>query len=104
SSETYQGTAETSLKRSTVCGGAVSPTCPACPAGPLYFSPIPTGGYDMNTGCAANQLWSFHKGGCPFAFADGSVHFISYDITPQLMLDLSTMAGGETLAGLSSWY
>ncbi len=40
---------------------------------------------------------SFHPGGAQFAFADGSVHFLSASIDQQLLEGLATRAGGELL-------
>ena len=40
---------------------------------------------------------SWHPGGCYFAFADGSVHFVSDEIAHQVLEALTTRAGGETL-------
>jgi prepilin-type N-terminal cleavage/methylation domain-containing protein/prepilin-type processing-associated H-X9-DG protein len=38
---------------------------------------------------------SNHSGGLNFAFADGSVHFVSYGIDINLLCALATMSGGE---------
>jgi prepilin-type processing-associated H-X9-DG protein/prepilin-type N-terminal cleavage/methylation domain-containing protein len=46
--------------------------------------------------CHQRHFWSLHPGGANFAFADGSVRFLSYsavDILPAL----STRAGGESV-------
>ena len=40
---------------------------------------------------------SWHPGGCHFAYADGSVHFVSDEIAHQVLEALTTRAGGETL-------
>jgi prepilin-type processing-associated H-X9-DG protein len=39
---------------------------------------------------------SFHPGGCYFAFADGSVHFITESISQSVLKALTTRALGET--------
>ena len=36
-----------------------------------------------------------HSRGAPFAFADGSVQFLSDDIDPQVLEALATANGGE---------
>jgi prepilin-type processing-associated H-X9-DG protein len=38
---------------------------------------------------------SWHAGGCHFAFADGSVHFISDEVADQVLKAVTTRAGGE---------
>jgi prepilin-type N-terminal cleavage/methylation domain-containing protein/prepilin-type processing-associated H-X9-DG protein len=42
--------------------------------------------------------WSWHIGGAHFAFVDGSVSFLSYDTSHQIILDLSTKAGHENVS------
>ena len=42
------------------------------------------------------HFWSLHPGGANFAFADGSVRFLSYS-ADSVMPALSTRAGGETV-------
>ena len=48
--------------------------------------------------CLFNDLFfgSRHPGGAHFAFADGSVHFLSEAIQFEIYEDLATKAGGET--------
>lgn len=46
--------------------------------------------------CDRYHLWSLHRGGANFLFADGSVHFFSYAAEP-LMIPLATRAGGEAI-------
>jgi prepilin-type processing-associated H-X9-DG protein len=64
-------------------------TCPS----PGYFGP----GDNINY-CHTNHLWSWHPGGGNFAFGDGSVRFIPYSAN-QILLPLSTRAGGEVVDG-----
>ena len=42
-----------------------------------------------------NEPYSFHSSGCNFAFADGSVHFLSTQTPVWLLGQLATKAGGE---------
>jgi prepilin-type N-terminal cleavage/methylation domain-containing protein/prepilin-type processing-associated H-X9-DG protein len=44
-----------------------------------------------------NEPYSFHGSGCNFAFADGSVHFLSNSAPVWLLGQLATKAGGEPL-------
>lgn len=41
---------------------------------------------------------SYHPGGCHFAMADGSVQYISEEISPATLARLTTRAGGEASA------
>jgi prepilin-type processing-associated H-X9-DG protein len=43
----------------------------------------------------SNNIYSFHVGGCNFLFADGSVHFISQNITWKPLTALMTPNQGE---------
>ncbi len=45
----------------------------------------------------ARQFGGTHRGGANFAFADGSVRFLSETIDPKVFEALSTIAGGEQL-------
>jgi prepilin-type processing-associated H-X9-DG protein len=46
--------------------------------------------------CSMFHYWSLHPGGANFAFADGSVRFLSYSAEPILPA-LATRAGGEVV-------
>jgi prepilin-type processing-associated H-X9-DG protein len=48
--------------------------------------------------CDVAQLWSLHRGGAHFAFADGSVRFLTYGAS-SILPALATRAGGEELLG-----
>jgi len=48
--------------------------------------------------CDQVHFWSEHLGGANFVFADGSVHFLTYDID-KILPALATRAGGEELLG-----
>ncbi len=67
-----------------------APTCPR--NRPYTYSP----GRADNM-CDAFHFWSLHPGGANFAFADGSVRFLSY-AADSVMPPLSTRAGGESVA------
>ncbi len=59
--------------------------------GPFRFGPGRT-----DNPCDRYHFWSLHPVGANFAFADGSVRFLSYTISPQLR-DLATRNGGEVV-------
>jgi prepilin-type processing-associated H-X9-DG protein len=64
----------------------------ACPSGPSHFGPG-----RVNNVCDVLHFWSLHPGnGANFAFADGSVHFLTYAADP-IMPALATRAGGEVV-------
>lgn len=48
--------------------------------------------------CTVTHFWSMHPGGGNFAFADGSVRFLSYNAN-QILVELSTRNGGEVVPG-----
>jgi prepilin-type N-terminal cleavage/methylation domain-containing protein/prepilin-type processing-associated H-X9-DG protein len=62
---------------------------PTCPVGPYPFR-----GGKADDMCDTFHFWSFHSGGANFAFADGSVRFLTYSADP-IMPALATRAGGE---------
>ena len=43
------------------------------------------------------EIYSFHKGGAFFGFGDGSVHFISTDIDPDVFVSLFTRDANDTV-------
>jgi len=64
-----------------------------CGPGPFpYREPV----LNATPDCAMFQYWSLHGGGANFAFADGSVRFLSYSADPVLPA-LATRAGGEVV-------
>jgi len=64
-----------------------------CAAGPYEFSPG-----DIDQQCDLFHYWSLHPGGAHFAYADGSVHFHSYDIAPEIIPALATISGKEVVS------
>src|SRR5581483_8423795 len=51
----------------------------------------------LNDPCGMFHFWSPHSGGANFAFADGSVRFLSYS-ADSIMPALATRAGGEAVS------
>ena len=45
------------------------------------------------------QMFSDHPGGCNVAFGDGAVRFISESINLDVWAAMSSIAGGEAVAG-----
>ena len=64
----------------------------SCPVGPYPFSPG-----DLDDPCHVFHYWSFHSAGALFAHADGSVHFHSYEMEPELLPALATISGSEVV-------
>jgi len=62
-----------------------------CPRGPYSFSPG-----QLSNQCDTFHFWSLHPGGANFAYADGSVHFLSYS-ADSVMPALATRGGGEVV-------
>lgn len=63
----------------------------ACAAAGTRFGPG-----RIENPCDRNHLWSLHRGGANFVFADGSVRFLAYTADP-IMPALATRAGGEVV-------
>lgn len=47
--------------------------------------------------CHGLHYWSLHSGGANFAFADGSVRFIAYNVDPDFLPKLATRNGAEAV-------
>jgi prepilin-type processing-associated H-X9-DG protein len=67
-----------------------------CPLGPQYFQPPNPIGSPYNW-CDVHHFWSRHTGGGNWAFADGSVHFLTYAIGSTILPQMATKAGGEVI-------
>ena len=68
------------------------PEIDACPSGPYFFSPG-----RIDNPCDQFHYYSLHSGGANFLFADGSVHFLSYGVSNDVMRAMATMYGGEVV-------
>ncbi|VTS08126.1 DUF1559 domain-containing protein [Tuwongella immobilis] len=69
----------------------LQPIVSGSPCGPGNY-PFKPGWFDNP--CSMFHYWSPHSGGANFAFADGSVQFLTYDAN-SVMPQLATRAGGE---------
>jgi prepilin-type processing-associated H-X9-DG protein/prepilin-type N-terminal cleavage/methylation domain-containing protein len=67
-----------------------APTCPR--------QAYPFGPGNPDNMCDTFHFWSRHSGGANFAFADGSVRFISYS-ADSILPALATRAGGDSVPG-----
>jgi prepilin-type processing-associated H-X9-DG protein len=66
-----------------------------------YAINCPPTGYQFGPGQVSNQcdafhFWSLHLGGANFAYADASVHFVTYGAAP-IIPQLCTRNGGEVV-------
>ncbi len=69
-----------------------TPTCALSATGPCF-----TGGtYFMNVN-SDSEIYSFHTGGAFTLFGDGTVHFLSENISLATLAALGTRSGGETV-------
>jgi prepilin-type processing-associated H-X9-DG protein len=65
------------------------------PCGPGRYPFMDARGF--NDQCGMFHFWSPHTGGANFAFADGSIRFLSYSVDP-IMPALASRAGGESVS------
>jgi prepilin-type N-terminal cleavage/methylation domain-containing protein/prepilin-type processing-associated H-X9-DG protein len=75
-----------------------SPFIDQCPPGPYHFQPrrqIRDATGQINESCDQFHYWSYHTNGANFAYADGSVHFLSY-AADAVIEAMGTRDGGET--------
>jgi prepilin-type N-terminal cleavage/methylation domain-containing protein/prepilin-type processing-associated H-X9-DG protein len=63
-----------------------------CPNGPYHFKPT-----DPLSFCSTFQNWSDHSGGANFAFADGSVRFMTYAVD-SILPAYGTRNGQEVIS------
>ncbi|MFO0866855.1 MAG: DUF1559 domain-containing protein [Gemmataceae bacterium] len=70
---------------------ANEPSGVACPSGVQQYAPGKFGSY-----CDANHFWSPFPGGGNWAFADGTVRFVTYSAS-SILPSLATATGGETV-------
>jgi prepilin-type N-terminal cleavage/methylation domain-containing protein/prepilin-type processing-associated H-X9-DG protein len=81
----------------SVRGCAVAdPDGKACPQGKQQWLQPPQG---VNNGCDGHHYWSRHPGGANFCLADGSVRFLTYNISTTIQAALATKNGGEVIPG-----
>jgi len=94
--DAVSGSANTTELSSFTIGGA---GCSPQPPGPCGGGPYTYGGGPRNiiNPCSMNQLWSPHSGGSFFAFADGGVRFVAFNVPASIVEDMSTYAGGELI-------
>jgi prepilin-type N-terminal cleavage/methylation domain-containing protein/prepilin-type processing-associated H-X9-DG protein len=59
--------------------------------------PYPFGPGQANNVCDSFHFWSLHSGGANFVYADASVHFLSYTVGNDIMVQMSTKQGGEVI-------
>lgn len=68
------------------------PYVSTCPPGPYHFTPG-----EIDEQCDLFHYWSLHPRGANFLFADGSVHFLTYD-ADNILPALATRNGGEAVS------
>lgn len=78
------------------------PSAPPAPGATVCPRPTRFGPGRIDDFCSFNTVWSLHPGGANFAFADGSVRFLTYRINEpssvsgvSILEALASRAGGE---------
>lgn len=71
-------------------GLAVGSSTTTCPRPSFYRDDV------VNGPCAHTHYWSTHTGGANWAFADGSVRFLSYNASDALV-QMASINGGEVV-------
>ena len=95
-SEIDSGLGLPNTKQWCATSDATDPNNPVdCLGGPQWLQP-PLGARNP---CDGNHYWSRHTGGANFCFADGSVHFVTYNAGTQIQAALATKDEGEVIPG-----
>jgi prepilin-type N-terminal cleavage/methylation domain-containing protein len=63
-----------------------------------YFHVHDTCGTSMINCSNANEIFSFHRGGCQFLFGDASVRFLRENIDPEVFVSHLTRAAGDIIS------
>jgi prepilin-type processing-associated H-X9-DG protein len=75
---------------------AAPPRVLVVPHTPVYYAPDTT----YNVFFYEGRYYSFHNGGAQFAFADGSVRFLSERMALWVLASLTTRSGGEAISAV----
>ncbi|QVL34926.1 DUF1559 domain-containing protein [Telmatocola sphagniphila] len=86
------GTLDYTMGTRALNNSQIGPIYPKCPIGPYHFQQA-----NPLSFCSTFQYWSDHPGGANFAFADGSVRFLTF-ASDSLLPALGTRNGGEVIS------
>ena len=64
----------------------------ACPTGPYQYGPG-----NLTNPCDQFHFWSLHTSGSNFLAGDGSVKFIAYGVSNNVMTAMGTRSAGEAV-------